>query len=296
MDFFITDPVILSIYMSILADTLSTYKKKFPFVLRTVRPILISQCIIVAIIILSYFVHTDDFSQVRQALLILMQAMVVVVAVVQVILYTPAALRTFQKEAEGIDEPIKKSVSIQRKRMWPFIQLMLYIFVYFVYYTLTSVVPGALLIYMAYYFLPTLTMIGSSILGVIGSALIVYGVAQNYCKMFFPINIYFAKHIAPLEAVQESIRFGETRRKGVWKAFGGFILISLIGLLIVMGLDYLISPEEFVKSLMIQKYQAPLDYRALTSFVSIIIGVFGVTPLTHMYMSKAYVKLEKEGK
>lgn len=277
--------------MSTLRETIHTYKTRFPFILQTIRPILICQCLALIAVVAGEFVYVDSFGGWGTAILWFLRLAVALIALVQMFLYTPAAIRTFQKQAEGQDMDISQSVLFQRMNLLSFVQLFFYYLVYALYIFILALAPGGFLIYLAIIFENSwgLLMVMPAVIA--GIALIVYGSYINFSKIFFPLNIYFSKGLKPWECIQESIRIGEGYRKKVWKSVGGFVLLTLMGALVVSGIQYLISPTEFVATVLSDQYTPSFAYRTLTSFVAIIVGVFAITPLTYIYMSKAYVKI-----
>ncbi len=283
--------------MLTLRETLTLYKTRFSFILQTIRPILICQCLALVVIIGAEFVYVDSFSGWGRTVLWFFRLAIVLLAVIQTFLYTPAAIRTFQKHIDGQEIDIKQSVLFQRMNLLSFVQLFLYYVVYALYNLILAFVPGGFLIYLATIFENSwgLWMVMPAV--ILGVALIVYGSYINLSKIFFPLNIYFSRGLKPLDSVQESIRLGEAHRKTVWKAVLGFVSIVVTGALVTSGIHYLISPVEFINSFVIDKYTPTFSYRILSSFTAIVIGVFAITPLTYIYMSLAYTKLVRgEGK
>lgn len=277
--------------MSTLRETIRVYKTRFPFILQTIRPILICQCLALIAVVAGEFVYVDSFNGWGVAVLWFLRLAIILIALIQMFLYTPAAIRTFQKQAEGQDMDISQSVLFQRMNMLSFIQLFFYYIVYALYIFILALAPGGFLIYLAVIFEKSwgLLMVMPAVIA--GIALIAYGSYINFSKIFFPLNIYFSKGLRPWECIQESIRIGEGYRKKVWKAVGGFMLLTLVGALIVSAVQYLISPTEFVATMLSDQYNPSFTYKVLSSFLAIIVGVFAITPLTYMYMSMTYVKI-----
>ncbi len=277
--------------MSTLQETLKMYKSRFSFILQTIRPILICQCLALIAFVSSEFVYVDSFGGWGRAFLWFLRLAVIILAIIQTFLYTPAAIRTFQKEIDGQTMDIHQSVLFQRMNILGFVQLFLYYVIYSLYMCVLAFAPGGFLIYLAVIFEKSWGLLMVMPAVILGVALIVYGSYINLSKIFFPLNIYFSRGLKPWKTMEESIRIGESYRKTIWKAVGGFALITVVGGLVTGGIHYLISPTDFVNSMLIDDYVPSFSYRVWTSFVAIVIGVFAITPLTYMYMSLAYTKL-----
>ena len=277
--------------MSTLQETLKMYKSRFSFILQTIKPILIRQCLALIAFITAEFVYTDSFDGWGKAFLWFLRLAVIILAIIQTFLYTPAAIRTFQKDIDGQATDINQSVLFQRMNILSFIQLFLYYAVYLLYTLILAFAPGGFLIYLAVVFEKSWGLLMVMPAVVLGAALIVYGSYINLSKIFFPLNIYFSRGLKPLDSIQESIRIGESYRKIVWRAVGGFALITVVGGLVTGGIHYLINPTDFINSMRIDDYTPSFSYRVWTSFTAIVTGVFAITPLTYIYMSLAYAKL-----
>ncbi|MES2623553.1 MAG: hypothetical protein V4576_04085 [Patescibacteria group bacterium] len=255
-----------------LKSTFDIYTAKFAENIRILTPVIIIEVLIWLIQILAAIASENG----RYMSLLIISIFALVLTIAHWLIYTPAAFRTFQKRADGEPVTIRDSIAFQKNNKWKYVVLTFWTAVFMIWYALISILPivGGLYFGLGFAYIGGMAnmFIGTTLMFV-GIAFGLYMVYLNYAKIFFAMNVYFAKDKSPRESVRESIYLGEKYRNQIWKYMIGVLAIGIIGFVVIVG-PTLAAGNNFV-----------IDIWRLA------ISLLFITPMMYIYMSKAYLSI-----
>jgi hypothetical protein len=264
-----------------LNTTFTTYKEKFGEIFLVLKPLIVIQF---SIGIAGILGAAGTVAQ-NWIYIIIASIVTIVLSFMQAFVYTPATFRTLQKREFGEVTTIEDGVAFQKVNKWKFFITSLWAGLYSLGYALMSFIPFLLGVFFSGILFDkggVAYIVVASLFLIAGCWSALYLLYKNFTKVFFALNVYFAKDLEPLENVQESIRLGEKYRKTIWGNIGGVFAINLIGMFIVI-LPYIFNIDVFMK-----KVEPSLLFTSLTSLLQIAVGILFIAPMTYMYMSRAY--------
>ncbi len=265
-----------------LKTTFTSYKERFKEFMGILKPVIIIEIILLVLAIASGL-SSDREMYVG---IVLASLGLIVFAVIEWLIYASAAFRTIQKRELGEAITIHQAIAFQKTDKWNFAVLSFWAMLYTLAYLILSGAPIALGIIGGFalmgfgkigLFAGTLIMIG-------GCACGLYLAYQNIPKIFFPLNIYFVKGKDPRECVEESVEIGKVHRDTIWKFIGGIVVINLI------AFAFVIIPE-FFNPQTLSEENITTGFDILNMTLQVVVGILFVTPMTYLYMSKAYAKM-----
>ncbi len=278
--------------MNIIYKSFREYLDNFKVVFAIMAPIFIIQ-LIIGILVQAGVLVADVFeTDVALFIAVGLGVIGIVVSCMMGLVYIPAALKVFQRRAEGTDMSISSAIQMHKSwpEIWSFIKLYIASAAVALFYFLISALPSLLVAAAVSSFdLLDLYKIPTIVLLVVTLALTVYLFMIHMPKILYMFNIYVSsKGYTPWQAVKESIRLGKTHRGLVWESIATVILIGLLGIGIETLLLFLLSPREFIVQMNNPDYVLSTPVAAGSMLIIAAVSVFVTSALTYMYLAKKY--------
>lgn len=247
-----------------LKTTFGAYKARFKELMTILKSLIIVQSLLLVLTILSQmFIGERNYLYI-----IIFAVLTIIVSIIQWLIYAPAAFRTIQKRELGEAITVEQGISFQKTDKWNYFLLSIMVFLFTLATVLPFFLPSLFLYFVGPSILLTIIIIVSFVLGAVS-------LYVNLPKVIFVYNIYFAKNLQPKDNFVESVNLGRKYRNTIWVYILGVIVINILGVLIMIIPGLFNQNQESIISTVWSTY----------------VGVLLVTPLTYLYLSKAYAKM-----
>lgn len=282
--------------MEIINESFKEYKDKFKEITVTMIPLFVIQLVLAIMIVGGIFLADRVETQGALISALGLSFVGLIATAAMVLVYMPATIRLFQRQAEGEHLSISQAVKIQLKgaEMWKVFKLMLTTLVVCVFYFTITVAPSFIIVAALTTF-DSLANIATLIFGIvisIGATL--YLAFINLPKILYIFNVFFStKNYSAWQSAQESIRLGKKYRLQVWGGLLGITLFGIIGSLAQALVSFLIAPQEFMKQMKDLDYEPAAHSLVGSTLTNIVISVFFTAAIMYMYLSKKYQEVRK---